>query len=151
MTDNQPVAHLRTYRYHVAFVNVAAVVVVMAAALSFLWNRSAVNVLTGFALFIVAVMMIERMVHTTYSFTPDDMLVISRGRFARALTIPLNEVLSARAVTMKPLFIRVVMIEYGAGHVTSVRPDDCEGFVSELGKRQQRLTYKLLRECVQGE
>lgn len=133
----------RTYHHHVSPLNWAAVVFVAAAALCFLWNRSAGGAVVGFLLVITGMMMIERMIHTAYTFTDDGALSISRGRFSCRLDIPLNEITMARSVRMRLLPVRYVLIEYGPGRLTSAQPGDEQGFISELRRRQKAADKKL--------
>lgn len=144
MTNEQPTTTLRTFRFRVTTANIVLIVTVAAVALYFFWSRTTVHTLLGVLHTVITLRIIEKVLNTTYELTPEGDLVINRGRFSRRKTIPLNEILSARTVVLKPLMTRVVLIEYGAGHITSVQPQDCDGFVRELKKRQDELTEKIL-------
>lgn len=124
----------------------SAVIVVAATAFFFLWHRSTVNAVLGFALLITAMLMVERMIHTVYALTSDGLLSIERGRFAHSLTIPLNEIITIKAVRLKPFMVKVVVLEYGTGRVTSVQPQDCDAFINELKNRQKTLTESILTQ-----
>ena len=128
----------RTFHYRVTFAGFVAVVLTAAAAFSFLWHRTAPNVIIGFMLVFAAMLMIERMIHTEYTFTPEGMLVIRRGRFSRTLSVPVNEILRAEVVRHRLLPVRYVLIEYGAGHEVSVQPVGEDAFLRELRKRQEQ-------------
>lgn len=144
MTDIQPQTTLRTYRFRVTAANVALIITVAAVAFYFYWSRTTMHTLLGVLHTVITLRLIEKVINTTYLLTPEGELVINRGRFSRRKVIPLNEILSARTVALKPFMTRVVLIEYGAHHVTSVQPQDCDGFVRELKKRQNRLTEAIL-------
>ncbi|MDO4161347.1 MAG: hypothetical protein Q4D41_12925, partial [Prevotellaceae bacterium] len=70
----------RTFHYRISWINYLTILIVASATVFFLWNRSAVNVAIGFVLMMVAVKMVERIIHTEYVFTDDGMLVIDKGR-----------------------------------------------------------------------
>ena len=109
----------RTFHYRVSFLNYAAIVVVAACALFAFWHRSAPNVVLGVGLMAVVVLMVERIIHTSYVFTDDGMLVVCKGRFSRTLTI-----------------LKYVLVRYGAGREISLQPVNDEAFISEVRRRQ---------------
>lgn len=123
--------------------NIIAVVAVASAAFFFLWHRSAANAVAGFLLIIIGVMMVERMIHTVYVFGSDDVLTISKGRFSRSLRIPVNEILRVRKMRMGVLPVSYLLIEYGAGHITSAQPVNEEAFIREVERRQRQIDLKL--------
>lgn len=129
----------RTFHYHVSPLNWIAVIGVAAAALFFLWNRTAGGTIAGFLLIMADVSMIERIIHTTYTFTDDGMLSICKGRFSRTRSIPVNEITMARKTRITFLMVRYVLIEYGPGKLTSAMPTDEDGFISELHCRQKEV------------
>lgn len=144
MTDNQPTTSLRTYRHRITKAEFAAVLITAAAAFACLWTKTAGSVAAGLFLMATTVLQVERLVHTSYALTPDDTLTVNRGRFSRRLTIPINEILTAKAVVTRPFMQEIILIEYGARRVTSIKPMDCNGFLSELGRRQKTITINVL-------
>jgi hypothetical protein len=66
--------------------------------------------------------------------------VIYRGRFAKTQTIDVNEITRALAIRTRLHFMSYVLIEYGAGHLTSVQPDDEQEFIRRLHSLQDRRT-----------
>lgn len=126
----------RTFHYRVSFLNYAAIVVVAACALFAFWHRSAPNVVLGVGLMAVMVLMVERIIHTSYVFTDDGMLVVCKGRFSRTLTIRVGDIVSARIVRAGLLPVKYVLVRYGAGREISLQPVNDEAFISEVRRRQ---------------
>lgn len=87
----------------------------------------------------VVVLMIERIIHTVYVLTADGRLVISRGRFSREMSVPVNEIIRMSVIRPKLLGVRYILIEYGAGHETTVQPVNEEAFMREVRDRQERV------------
>ncbi len=130
----------RTFHYRVAWTDFACVFIIAAVAVYFLWDRSAANTVAGFCLLAVAVLVIERIIHTEYVLTSGGMLIVKRGRFARTLAVPVNEITAVRRCRAGLLPVSYVLVEYGAGHIISVRPFNEAAFVGEISKRQERLS-----------
>lgn len=110
-------------------------------ALYFFWTKVAI---IGLFVAIVVVGMIERILHTTYTFRrvkPIDMecemefLVVDEGRFSANRNIPLCDVVRTEKVSAFFGMDHGVLIEYGAGNMTTVQPDNETAFVQELQKR----------------
>ena len=129
----------RTFHYRVSFLNYAAIIVVAVAALCAFWHKSAANAVVGFALMIVVVLMVERIVHTAYTLTADGRLRVSKGRFSRRVEIRLADIVSVETVHGRLLPVRYVLVRYGAGHELAVQPANEEAFIEEIRKRQKAL------------
>lgn len=113
-------------------------------AFYFFWTMKAV---IGLLLVVVIVGMIDRVMHTTYTFRrvkPIDregefeFLIISKGRFSRNENIPVAEITAVRRMRTVLRTGRYLLITYGPGNVTGVQPDDEEAFVRELEERKKR-------------
>ena len=106
-------------------------------AFYFLWNKIA---LPALLVVIVIVMMIERVLHTTYTFLIDEdgvqQLVIYRGRFSKSISIRVGDIV--KVTRMKAVFglSCYLLVQYGACHLVSLQPDNEEQFMAELNKRQ---------------
>lgn len=107
------------------------------------WIKQAVF---GLLVVIIIVGMLERMLHTTYTFAcvkPVDrdeemeFLLIDKGRFSRNQSIPLRDVLQCKVMYVNFGLSHYLLIEYGAHHLVAVQPEDERAFVEELTKRQQ--------------
>ncbi len=94
----------------------------------------------------VAVLMIERIIHTVYVLTADGRLIISRGRFSRRLSVPVNEIIRMSVVKAGVLGVRYILIEYGAGHETAVQPVNEEAFLNEVRDRQERISLNMNKD-----
>lgn len=129
----------RTFHYRVSFLNYAAIIVVAVAALCAFWHKSAANAVVGFALMVVVVLMVERIVHTAYTLTADGRLRVSKGRFSRRVEILLADIVSVETVHGRLLPVRYVLVRYGAGHELAVQPANEEAFIEEIRKRQKAL------------
>ena len=134
----------RTFHKRFTLVAKLGVAVFTLLAGYFFWVKTAV---VGILLAIVVVGMIERILHTTYTFRrvkPIDrdgemeFLVVDEGRFSGNRNVPLCDVVSVR--TAKTLFglDRCLVIEYGAGNIVAVQPDNERAFREEVGRRVKR-------------
>ncbi len=108
-----------------------------------LWMRSTVNALLGLVVVVVLVIIIERVIHTVYTFTSDGNLIISHGRFVKKMTIPVNEIIKATRMTTPMRFSHYILLEYGAGHFVSVQPENDDAFINELDRRQKNIEKDL--------
>jgi|WetSurMetagenome_2_1015567.scaffolds.fasta_scaffold07759_3 hypothetical protein len=108
-----------------------------------LWMRSAANALLGFVVVIILVVIIERVIHTVYIFTSAGNLVIDHGRFARKITIPVNEIIKSTVVNTPMGLSHYILLEYGAEHFVSVQPENNEAFIEELRERQAKIDNSL--------
>ena len=109
--------------------------------LYFFWTKVAV---LGLLVAIVVVGMIERILHTRYTFRrvkPIDkdeemeFLVVDEGRFSSNRNIPLCDVVRTERISAFFGLDRCVLIEYGAGNMATVQPDNEAAFIQELQKR----------------
>lgn len=129
----------RSFHYRASWLNYTCIIVVAVAAMYSLWHRSVVNAIVGFLLMGVVVLMIERIIHTVYVLTADGRLIICRGRFSREMSVPVNEIIRMSVIRPKLLGVRYILIEYGAGHETTVQPVNEEAFMREVRDRQERV------------
>jgi len=107
----------------------------------FFWMKVAI---IGIFLAIVIVGMIERILHTTYTFRrvkpidrdeEMDFIVIDEGRFSSRKTIPVCDIISVERMKVCMGLDYALVIEYGAKHLLSVQPDNEEGFRKEIERR----------------
>ena len=103
-------------------------------------------ILPAVLLILMLIVVIEQIIHTVYTVTPDGILEISTGRFIRKKVIPISEITAIRKChSMKFGRFSVteyVLIEYGKGKFVSVMPVKEREFVELLEKR---LTDYILR------
>lgn len=94
----------------------------------------------GFITAIFVVLIIERVLHTTYTFMHDDqgndILRIDRGRLSRHKDIRVADIV--KVIPMQTAFgaSRYLLVKYGPNRLISLQPDDKKAFMSELKKRQ---------------
>ena len=88
---------------------------------------------------LMLIVVIEQIIHTTYTLTTDGNLEVSRGRFIRKKVIPLSEITTVRKYhSMKFGSFSVtdyILIEYGKGKFVSVMPVKEQEFAELLEKR----------------
>ena len=118
----------RIFHYRVTAIDVSAIVLMALLSFYFFWMLRVVVALPVAA---VWVLMVERVLHTTYTFT----LVVSGGRFSRTRSIAYADV--SRCQTMTNCFglVGYVLVEYGKGRSLSLKPQMEQLFVDEMTKR----------------
>ena len=108
----------------------------------FFWVKVAI---IGILLAIVIVGMMERILHTTYTFKrvkpidrdeEMDFIVIDEGRFSGQKTIPVCDIVRVDSMKVCLGLDHALVIEFGHGHLVSLQPDNEEGFKKEIKKRQ---------------
>lgn len=107
-----------------------------------MWMKHAIVTVMLMLLLIIA---IERLIHTTYTLTTDDKLILNYGRFSRSREILLREVTSVeRATTMKIgrfAVMRFVVVKYGTkGKVVVLLPVKEDLFLKLMKERLQKGT-----------
>ena len=128
----------RTFAHRVSAVVVAFTAILAGVALYCFLQRQGAYTLCGLLAMAVAVLAVERTVHTEYVLTDDGVLHVVRGRFARSIDIPVAEMTSIQPRHTLLHLVRYVLIEYGSGHAVAVQPADEAHFISEIKKIQQR-------------
>lgn len=109
--------------------------------LYFFWEKHAV---VGGLLMILVTGMIERVIHTTYTFRKMPLgekeyetLVISKGRFSSAKSIPLHEITEITAMRSAFGLSRYLLLVHGPGKMTTVMPTEDVSFLAELKRRRE--------------
>ncbi len=105
-------------------------------ALYMFWIKS---VLAGCLLAIVVVVIIERIMHTTYVFRnngEEEMLYIDNGRFSKTRQIRVNDIVSCRKMSTGFGLSQYVLLQCGHKRLVSVQPDNADAFIVEVKKRQ---------------
>ena len=104
----------------------------------FMWCKL---VLPALFLAILLLIVIEQIIHTTYTLTADGRLVLYFGRFRRQRVIPLNEIHSIQKARTLSLGRRSIasylLVEYGNKQYVSLMPVDEDTFLKVLAKRKQ--------------
>ena len=126
----------RIFHARIAWYQYFLLVVLTVNVVGALWCK---YILPAVSLILMLIVVIEQIIHTVYTVTPDGILEISTGRFIRKKVIPLSEITAIRKChSMKFGRFSVteyVLIEYGKGKFVSVMPVKEREFVELLEKR----------------
>ena len=116
----------------------------LSVAIYFVWQtttltRPVSGVLLAVDLLLMVVI-IERMIHTTYTVTADKRLIIHKGRFAREVIIPLHDIqridrINRLRIGGKPFqtSLVVVLTDKTEHHITPINEED---FITCITKRR---------------
>ena len=126
----------RIFHARIAWYQYFLLVVLTVNVVGALWCK---YILPAVLLILTLIVVIEQIIHTVYTVTPDGILEISTGRFIRKKVIPISEITAIRKChSMKFGRFSVteyVLIEYGKGKFVSVMPVKEREFVELLEKR----------------
>ena len=126
----------RIFHARIAWYQYFLLVVLTVNVVGALWCK---YILPAVLLILMLIVVIEQIIHTVYTVTPDGILEISTGRFIRKKVIPISEITAIRKChSMKFGRFSVteyVLIEYGKGKFVSVMPVKEREFVELLDKR----------------
>ena len=126
----------RIFHARIAWYQYFLLVVLTVNVVGALWCK---YILPAVLLILMLIVVIEQIIHTVYTVTPDWILEISTGRFIRKKVIPISEITAIRKChSMKFGRFSVteyVLIEYGKGKFVSVMPVKEREFVELLEKR----------------
>ena len=126
----------RIFHARIAWYQYFLLVVLTVNVVGALWCK---YILPAVLLILMLIVVIEQIIHTVYTVTPDGILEISTGRFIRKKVIPISEITAIRKChSMKFGLFSVteyVLIEYGKGKFVSVMPVKEREFVELLEKR----------------
>ena len=130
----------RTFQHRVTPSAVVSILLLAFLTLYFFWHRSASHVIIALILLVTTTLVIDRVIHTTYTLTDEGVLEIYGGRFGGVRRLPLTDIISVEV--KKPLLgiSNYVLIMYGANHFVSVQPDNEEAFIREIKKRQDEIS-----------
>ena len=127
---------IRIFHARIAWYQYFLLVVLTVNVVGALWCK---YILPAVLLILMLIVVIEQIIHTVYTVTPDGILEISTGRFIRKKVIPISEITAIRKChSMKFGRFSVteyVLIEYGKGKFVSVMPVKEREFVELLEKR----------------
>lgn len=129
----------RTYHQFVSVQGLLVVVLLALAALICFLLRTGLSPLVGCCCLLLGAAAVDRLVNTTYTFTPDNNLVIARGRLGKPIVVPVGDIIAVHAMRGSLLIARHIIIEYGAGHITFAQPALADDFIAEIHKRQNKI------------
>lgn len=124
----------RVFHHRISIPDMSGILVFAALTFYFFWQKQP---LVALPLAAVWVVLVERVLHTSYRFEPDG-LRISRGRFAREEFIPLASIHACHVMRNCFGLVHYLLIEHGEGRMASVQPACENEFMEELKKRTQQ-------------
>ena len=133
----------RIFHARIAWYQYFLLVVLTVNVAGALWCK---YILPAVLLILMLIIVIEQIIHTVYTITPDGILEISTGRFIRKKVIPVSGITAIKKChSMKFGRFSVteyVLIEYGKGKFVSVMPVKEREFVGLLEKRIKAIPSK---------
>jgi len=125
------VFHARITWYHLLFL-----VLVSVCTVYLVWHKQALGALL-FSL--VLLVLIECVIHTTYTVTTEGLLVIAKGRFYKKRTIPIGEILSIERKRSMTVFncsvTHFVLIRWGYDKYVALIPVKEKEFIQLIRER----------------
>ncbi|MDR0746065.1 MAG: PH domain-containing protein [Mediterranea sp.] len=113
----------RIFHVRIAWYQYLYLIVLGGLSFFLLWEK---NIISATCCMVLLVFLIERFLHTTYTFTTDGKLIISPGRFSGSKVIRLKDITSVemrRSVSILGFsLLHYVMIGYGADRYVSLFP-----------------------------
>lgn len=107
--------------------------------ISALWVK---HVLSGIAITLFLIITIERIIHTTYTITTDEKLVVSRGRFSPRVVISLSNITRIekfRSMNFGKLhLLEYVVVYYGDNKSVTVHPVKESEFVERIKRVRKK-------------
>ena len=133
----------RIFHARIAWYQYFLLVVLTVNVAGALWCK---YILPAVLLILMLIIVIEQIIHTVYTITPDGILEISTGRFIRKKVIPVSGITAIKKChSMKFGRFSVteyVLIEYGKGKFVSVMPVKEREFVELLEKRIKAISLE---------
>jgi hypothetical protein len=114
------------------------ITIVTLLAVYLFWFRSMVHAIIGLIVVVFLVLLIDRVVRTTYTITSDGRIIVDRGRFTAKIQFPINEIVKVSHLKTQFKLSQYILIEYGAGKTVSLQPENEKGFIDELNKRLKK-------------
>ncbi|WP_308756119.1 PH domain-containing protein [uncultured Bacteroides sp.] len=115
--------------------------VVLAGAMAVygLWEK---HILVAVLFMLLLVVSIEKLIHTTYTVTTDDRLLLSFGRFSRGREILLKDITSVERTSSMQIgkfaVMRYVLVRYGKDKCAALLPVKEEEFIRLLEERRRQ-------------
>lgn len=128
----------RIFHARIAWYQYFLLIMLAINAFATLWGK---HIILAVLIMFLLIVVIEQVIHTTYTITPEGELIIYSGRFIRKKTIPLKEITGVRKVhSMKFGSFSVtnyILIEYGNGKFVSTLPVKEQEFMELLEKKKE--------------
>ena len=97
-------------------------------------ERSALSIICGVVLLVVAICAMERALHTEYRITPEGHLVIYKGRFSRERDYDLGMLESVEKIHTSFGLSHFLLLRFIDGKTIIIQPDNEESFIIQLNK-----------------
>lgn len=134
----------RIFHARIAWYQYFLLAVVAVNACGFLWCK---NILLATVLMLLLIVIIEQVIHTTYTVTTEGDLILSYGRFIRRKVIPIREITEMRKCSSMKVgrfaVTQYVLIEYSHGKYATVLPVKEQEFVATLNRRMQEINSEI--------
>lgn len=125
----------RIFHARIAWYQYFLLIVLTINAFGSLWYK---YILMATLMMLMLIVVIEQIIHTVYTVTPDGLLILTYGRFLRKKTIKISDITSVRRCHSMRFgrfsVTNYVLIEYGNGKFVSTLPVKEQEFVALLEK-----------------
>lgn len=138
----------RLFHAKISFVNYVLLSALLAVAIYFVWQAPTISrQLLGIVICVILLLMViivERMINTTYTITADGKILIHEGRFGKDLTVDINDI---NKITLKDRInifglsiYSYLLIETNDGNRIKVSPNNKKDFIHKVEKIQKSNT-----------
>ena len=128
----------RIFHARIVWYQYLLLIVLAGNLIGFLWHQ---YIIPAVFIAIVLLIIIEQIIHTTYTLSADNILTVSRGRFTPKKVIPLAEIHAIRKCHSMRFgrfsITNYLLIEYGKNKFASVIPTTEREFVEIMQKRME--------------
>lgn len=128
----------RTFQARINFGQCLFLLLATGVSVWALWHQLVLLALFFVLLVVVA---IERLIHTTYTFTPDTRLLVCKGRFSKQLVLNLGEIDEVRQVHYLRLgrwrLMHGISLRHHGQQYETLMPANEDEFLKVLRKRME--------------
>lgn len=127
----------RIFHARIAWYQYLFIIVLGVNVFGALWTK---HILLATILALMLVVIIEQVIHTSYTVTSEGLLELSGGRFTKKKVIPIQQILSVKRHSSMKFgrfsVTRYILIEYDVPHkYVSVMPANEQEFIDLIEKR----------------
>ena len=127
----------RVFQAKINIGNYILLILLLLMAIHSMWCVNGILLCLSLLLLVV---IIERMIHTTYTITTDGMLIINNGRFSRRKEVPLSDINSIERIRGMRIGGKTIstslLITCKNGKIFQVSPRNEDDFVKCVQKRR---------------
>ncbi|MBO5025325.1 MAG: PH domain-containing protein [Bacteroidaceae bacterium] len=127
----------RVFQAKINIGNYILLILLLLVAIHSMWCVNGILLCLSLLLLVV---IIERMIHTTYTITTDGMLIINNGRFSRRKEVPLSDINSIERIRGMRIGGKTIstslLITCKNGKIFQVSPRNEDDFVKCVQKRR---------------